>query len=168
MRLEELRRIGRVDEHWQLEPCAGFPDGVEFRIVELQATAVRLARREAETLADLADPDRSRGYVRFELGDRLLRPARTHVVEADAREHAHAVLHFRRRTQRVHHALETVARHVVGSDHHADIQAVERRAESRQAFCRSKQATGVAVEIDGRVLRRPPHIRRRHECRLGR
>ena len=46
--------------------------------------------------ADLADANRARGDVGLELRDRLLRPAGSDVLEVDARENAHAVLHLLR------------------------------------------------------------------------
>ena len=93
-RLEELLRIGGVDEHRKLEPRARVPDRIELGIVELEARAVRLLDRQAEALRDLADADRARGDVGLELRDRLLRPARSDVLEVDAGQHAHAVLHL--------------------------------------------------------------------------
>ena len=70
-RLEELRRIGGVDEDRNLEPRGRLPDRIELGIVELEAGAVGLPDAEAEALADLADADRAGLDVGLELGGDL-------------------------------------------------------------------------------------------------
>ena len=71
-RLEELRRIGHVNEDRNLEAGSRLPHGIELGIVELEPRAVGLARRQAEALVDLADPDGAGLDVGFELGGHLL------------------------------------------------------------------------------------------------
>ena len=48
-RLEELRRVGGVDEDRDVQPGRGLPDRIELGIVQLQARAVGLARRSGRS-----------------------------------------------------------------------------------------------------------------------
>src|SRR6185295_10440240 len=94
-RFEELLRIRGMDEHRQLEPSAGVPHRVELRVVELEPRAIRFARREPESLSDLAHANSAGSNVCLELRDRLLRPAWPDVPKVDSGEHADAILRFR-------------------------------------------------------------------------
>ena len=116
--------------------------------------AVGLADRQPETLGDLADAHRARGDVRVELRDGLLRPAGTDISKVDPGENAHTILHLGRRTHRGQRALQPVARQIVRRNHHADVQAVERRAERRESVGRVDQAVRMAVKVDRGILRR--------------
>src|SRR5262245_35959302 len=101
-----------MDEHRQSESRAGVPDRIELRIVDLQPRAIGLARRQAESLADLTDTNRARGDIRLELRDRLLRPPRSDVAEIDAGEDADAILE-RRGVDCGHRPLDSLTGHVV-------------------------------------------------------
>src|SRR5687768_604919 len=85
-RLPELLRVGRVNEDRNPEARARLPYRVQCRIIDAEASAVTLRDREAEAFRDLADTDRSRRDVGFELRHRLLRPSRTDVAEVDTGE----------------------------------------------------------------------------------
>ena len=98
--LEELRRVGGVDEDRQLEPRARIPDRIELRIVELEPRAVGLLDGQPKALRELPDPDGSGGDVTLELRDRARAPPRADIAEVDPGEEAHAVLHRRRRVAR--------------------------------------------------------------------
>ena len=71
-RLEELRRIGHVNEDRDLQPRSRLPDRIQLGIVQLQARAVGLAGGQAEALHDLANADRAGLDVGFELRRDLL------------------------------------------------------------------------------------------------
>src|SRR4029077_9644726 len=130
-RLEEFLWISRVDEHRKLEARGRLPNGIELGVVEGEARTVRLADRLAEVLWDLADAHRSRSHVGLELRHRALRPPRSHVLKIDPSQHAHAILHRRRRVDRRHHPLELLTRDVISDDDHSDVEAVELSTHSR-------------------------------------
>ena len=113
-RLEELLRLGGVDEDRQIQPRERLPDRVELRIVDLEPGAVGLSHGEAEALADLADADGAGLDVGFELLHGLLAPSRTDVAKVDAGEHAKAFL-VRAGVDRLKRAGQTLARRIVGA-----------------------------------------------------
>ena len=77
-RLEELGRVGHVDEDRDLETRRRLPHRIELGIIELEPRAVGLAGGQAEALVDLADADRARLDVGLELrGDLLADPGPT-------------------------------------------------------------------------------------------
>ena len=91
-RLEELLRLGGVDEDREIEPGEGLPDRIQLRVVHLEPAAIGLARGEAEALRDLTDADRAGLDVGFELLHSLRAPCRTDVAEVDAGQHAEPIL----------------------------------------------------------------------------
>ena len=164
-RLEELRGIGGVDEDRNLEAGAGFPERIEIGIVEMETRAVGLARAQAETLADLADADRARLEIGFELRDRFLRPARSHAREVDAGQHADAVA-VRAGANHLQRSRQALARDVVGAEHDAQVEAVHRGDERIQPFRRRDQVHRMAVVVDRRELRLRHRVVRAHQCRM--
>ena len=110
-----------------------------------EPSGFRVAKPEA--LGDLADADRARLDVGFELRDRFLGPAGPDVAEVDRRERPHAIL-VRRGRERLHHAFEVGARDAVGRDEELDVQLVERRHEAVESLGRAQTPAGVPVIVD--------------------
>ena len=88
---------------------------------------------QAELLADLADADRAGLDVGFELLGRALAPARADVAEVDAGEHAEAIL-VRAGVERRQRAGQPLARHVLGDEHHPQVQRVHHRDDAVDRF----------------------------------
>ena len=150
--LEELRRIGRVDEDCQIQTRASIPNRVKLRIVDVQARTIGLANTQAEPFHDLANAHRPGLDVGLELLHGLRRPTGPHALKIEARQNSHAVP-IGRGPDKVERSLQTLARHVVGADDDPDIEAVERRPESREAFRGIEKRSGMAVIVNRRELR---------------
>src|SRR5262249_60083397 len=52
-RIEERGGFGGVNQHWDFQTSARLPDGVEFRVVNLDALAVLVLQIHSEILEDL-------------------------------------------------------------------------------------------------------------------
>ena len=148
-RLEELLRIGGVDEDRNIEPCGGLPDRIELRIVELQARPVALACVEAEALVDLADAERAGLDVGLELLRRALTEPGANVGEVDVRELHHPILVLAG-PQSLHRLHEPVARHAAGVDQHLKIERIHRRDDGRSNAADRRRL--MAVKVDDRIL----------------
>ena len=75
LRLEELLRLGGVNERRHVEPRERVPQRIDLGIVDLQARAIRLGDAQAELLADFADAERAGLDVGVELLNRLVAPS---------------------------------------------------------------------------------------------
>ena len=155
-----------MNEHRDPKTGAGVPHRIELRVIDLQARAVRLFDGKTEALGDFANTDRPGFHVGFELGDSLLRPAGPDVSEVDSGEDSDAVLGFWIRIHGGHRAHNAIARHVVGGDHHADVQRVELRDQPGDRLWRVEQSLRMPVIIDRRVLGALHHVHRGDEGRV--
>jgi hypothetical protein len=89
-----------------------------------------------EALRNLADTDGASGNVGLELLHRFLGPSGPTFRKSMPGEHTHAVLHLLGRLNVRDRRLEAVARHVIGRDHHPNVEAVEGGAKRREALGR--------------------------------
>ena len=92
LRLEELLRLGGVDERRHVELREFIPQRIDLGIIDLQSRAIGLGDAQSKLLADFADAERAGLDVGAQLLNRLVRPARADVAEVDAGERAEAVL----------------------------------------------------------------------------
>jgi hypothetical protein len=152
--LEELLRLGGVDEHRHAEAAAHRPDGVEVGVVHAQARAVGLADAQAEVLEDL-ETARAGLDVTFELGGGLLRPAgRADALEVDVGEQDHAVL-VRALGNRVEAFAESRTEAAAQVDEHAQVVGVHPGDHALELLGRDRRRL-VAMNVDDRELR-PRH-----------
>ena len=168
-RLEELRRVGCVNVHRNLQPRADLPDGVELRVVELQPRAVGLLRGQAEVLQELAQALRSGFHVVLD----LLRGAGAEsradrVAKVDRRERDHAV-GIRAVLDDVEHLGQAVAGSTRHVHHQLQVLAVHRLDDSGVGVSgdRSRASERVPVDVHDRKLR-PGHGVLRHDERRAR
>ncbi len=91
-------------------------------------------------------------------------PARSNARETHPGQHANAVA-MRAVANHFQHSRQTVARRIVGADHHAQVQAIHRGDEGIQPFGRRGQVPRMAVEIDCRELRFRHQVPSRHQGR---
>ena len=138
-RLEELLRIGGVDEHRKPEPRARVPDRIELGVVDARGASRPASSIDRPRLFEISPtPTAPAATSASSCATAFVRPPRSDVLKVDSGENAHAVLHRRRRLRPSRSSLfEPIARHVVGDDHHADVEAVERRARARRALPRA-------------------------------
>jgi hypothetical protein len=148
---EELLRVGGVDEHRDVQPRRSLPDGIKFRIVQLQQGAVRFLDHEAEVLVQLADAHGAGFHVGLELLCRLLAEARPdHVAEVDGGELHHPVAVFAAldRRQALH---ESIARDAGGVHQNLQVQRVHGRRQLVELLRRHRVGL-MAVDVDHREL----------------
>ncbi len=146
---EELHRLRGVDQHRDVESCARLPHGVHHRVVELQAAAVGLLRRQAEVLVDL-QPDRAVPDRALEVGDGLVGPAgRVGAVPVDVGEDPESV-RVPARLDEVGLLLDCLGTGAATQVHeHPHVHRVQ---FSHQALDGVGRGPGVAVDVHDREL----------------
>ena len=143
-RRPELRGIGHVNQHRDVQPGAGLPDRVEIGVVHLEARAVGLARGQAEVLEDL-QPDGAVLHALFDLRDRALLPARAAgalPVDVDEQREAIRVAAVADGLDRTLQPIAVAARQVVQD---ADVEAVHLLDQLLDVLGRDR---GVVVDVD--------------------
>ena len=126
-RLEELLRIGGVDEHRQVQPRARVPDRIERRDRRCAGAMPSGFLIDRPRLLEISPtPTAPAVDVRLELPRPPSRPSRARrcgkLIPASTRTRSFIFGDAFDRRERV---LQPIARQVVGRHHHADVQLVE-------------------------------------------
>ena len=150
-RIEERLRLSDVNQHRDVQPDAGVPDRIEFRVVDAQPAAIGFSVEHAEILEDL-QPQRAGLDVLLELPGRFHAEAGAdRLAEVHVREQHHPVFVLAA-ADRLESLAQAVARVSTQVDEQAEVVRVHPLHDLVELVGRHRNGL-MAVNIDHRKLR---------------